>query len=106
MLKDGYKFYENNEGLFRVKDEVVERYEDVNKWVVNNKYTASLLRMDSNFDYNGTDSIYDEKTLNEYIESCDFVYSIKGSDKITTSDMICFKFCSLEALKKTYLKEK
>ena len=105
MLKGGYKFYENNEGLFRVKNGVVERYEDVNKWVVNNKYTENLLSMDSDFDYNGTDSIDDEETLNEYIESCNFVYSLKGSKKITALDMVCFKFGALESIKRVYLKE-
>ena len=99
MLKDGYKYYENNDGLFRVKDGVVERYEDVDKWVANDKYSAGLLSMDEAFDYNATDSIDDEKTLDEYIEVCNIAYTHKGSKNITPQDMRLFKVYTPQALK-------
>ena len=99
MLKDGYKYYENNDGLFRVKDEVVERYEDVDLWVENDKYSAGLLSMDEAFDYNATDSIDNEETLNEYIEVCNIAYRNKGSGKITERDMRLFKIYTPQALK-------
>lgn len=99
MLIDGYKFYENNDGLFRVKDGIVERYEDVGKWVANDEYSEGLLSMDEAFDYNATDSIDDKETLNRYIETCDIVYQYRGSDKITEADYRLFKIYTPSAVK-------
>ena len=102
MIKDGYKFYENYDGLFRVKDGVVERYEDVDLWVANDEYSEGLLDMDAAFDYNATDTIDDEETLTEYIDCCNYVYSKKGSGNINKKDMICFKFGTIDFLKRIY----
>ena len=99
MKDTGYKYYESNSGLYRVKDKVVERYEGVDLWVQREDYSANLLEMDSYFDYNGAELIDRDDILEDCIAVCNKVFAKKGSD-VKPEDLALFKIYSPESIER------